>query len=93
MSDYFSVRITTIWEGNVPVTKGYVFNNWHDALHKAEENMEGLRRCAEDPEMTHIIGYRVMIEEWLGADQYRTRLKAEYQHEDWRNNETTIEKE
>lgn len=81
----FTVRIITIWEGNVEVKKGYVFGSWHDALHKAEEEMEGLRRCAEDPELTHIIGYKVEIYEWLGADEIRTRLSAEYHHEDWRN--------
>ena len=81
----FTVRITTIWEGNVPVTKSYSRDTWPEALRKAKEEMEGLRRCAEDPELTHIIGYKVWIYEWLGANETRTRLHAEYQHEDWRN--------
>lgn len=81
----FTVRVTTIWRGSSRVTENWRFANWHDALCNAVVHMEGLRRCAEDPERTSIIGYRVEIIEWLGASTYKTRLKAEYKNEDWRN--------
>lgn len=81
----FIVRVKVYWRGATPSTHNQGFKSWHEALHKAEEEMEGLRRCAEDPELTNIIGYRVEIIEWLGLNTYKTRLKAEYMNEDWRD--------
>lgn len=80
----FILRVTVIWRGATPSTHNQGFKSWHDALNNAVDEMESLRRCAEDPAVSCIIGYRVEITEWLGANTYKTRLKAEYQNEEWR---------
>ena len=72
------VRITTEMDDGSRTTETKYYTNVHDALYKAVESMESLRRSAELSDLTHVVGYYVEVEEWIQADNYQMLLKGGY---------------